>query len=623
MELRGIPLAVTAPFIVAIIIIVVVLEVALALVILPFLLIALSFYCLYLVLCRGRNVQTAISETRDDVTTFCVRLLGIKPTRKEHLLVRSDERSPLLFVEPPPTCSNAPYRSSPLRSRDQFRVLILSPGSFGDPLQGELMACSIARPPSYDALSYTWADETGDATKSSDLTLKGGAGSIRLTKNCDAAMRRLRRRRKARLVWIDAICIDQDSDHERTYQVSIMSQIFTSARRVIVYTGEGTPQTDRIFDWLNGLSAALLDIPPNAEVGSRPHDGFMIMLDRYRNIARESLAALFQERPVVGGVNDAGMSRSELVDLVSAFFSRRWFRRVWVLQEAALPDPGNTSVICGTRAVSAMRALHLLSLVHSHPAASMARIFVLVRAAPRGLGKSYLLDILIETRDRESEDPRDKIFGILSIANLLDRHMDEGLRVDYAETAQEVFTRFSTFFIRHHGPGFFLSLLKSESKLPGLPSWAADWSVPWPNYKAVAGKHLPAATRSVGSDSEAGFVKEGDVCFLTLNRPRILNGYFTRSGHVDGADDVRPEKVEDLREDEVLIEMYPGLAVLLARQNGGCYTFIQACPHHFSESGVEELAARWARVVTNAEGHGNQLGDTRGYLGPVETFKIC
>ncbi|KAL8378051.1 hypothetical protein RB595_008645 [Gaeumannomyces hyphopodioides] len=616
MVLRYIRSAVITIFVTAIVVVVLV---VLALVILPLLLIPLFLYALYLVLCRGRGVWAAMWETGDIVVKFCILPLVTR------WVAGAKQGPPLPLAESPPARPNAlstPYGSSSLRDGASFRVLVLSPGSFDDPLQGELMVCRLTCPPPYDALSYTWADETGDATKSSDLTLKGGAGNIRLTKNCDAAMRRLRRPRKERHVWVDAICIDQNDDHERTYQVSIMSHIFTSANSVIVYTGEGTPQTDRIFDWLNGLSAANLNIPPNAGIGGRPYDEVMIVLDKYQNLARESLMALIQ-KPVVG-VNDASMSELELIDLVSVFFSRRWFHRVWVLQEAALPDPGNTRVVCGMKSASAMRALHLLSLVHSHPAASMARIFTLVRAAPRGRDKSYLLDVLIETRDRKCEDPRDKIFGILSIANLLDRGVYGELEVNYAETAQRVFTRFSAFFIRHHGPGFFLSLLKSESNLPGLPSWAADWSVPWPNYKAVAGKHLPAAARSVVSDGEAGFVEEGDVCFLTLNRSRILNGHFTRSGHVDGSDDVRPEKVKDLGEDEVLIEMYPGLAVLLERQHGH-YTFIQACPHHFSESGVEELAARWASVVTNAEGHSDRLGgvpDTRGYLGPAETFKI-
>ena len=40
----------------------------------------------------------------------------------------------------------------------------------------------------------------------------------------------------------------------------MMSKIYMAARRVVVYAGEGTTQTDTLFDWLNGLKTEDLDI---------------------------------------------------------------------------------------------------------------------------------------------------------------------------------------------------------------------------------------------------------------------------------------------------------------------------------------------------------------------------
>jgi len=62
-------------------------------------------------------------------------------------------------------------------------------------------------------------------------------------------------------LWVDAVCINQDSDIERSHQVSLMSEIYMNARHVIAYTGEGTHRTDLLYDWLNGIDVADLNIP--------------------------------------------------------------------------------------------------------------------------------------------------------------------------------------------------------------------------------------------------------------------------------------------------------------------------------------------------------------------------
>jgi hypothetical protein len=259
-----------------------------------------------------------------------------------------------------------------------------------------------------------------------------------------------------------------------------------------------------------------------------------------------------------------------------------------------------------------MRALHLLFLLREHPAVAMGRIFVLVRSAPSYCKKSYLLDILIEARGREAGDPRDKIFAVLGIAKLLDKARFPKLEADYSRATQEVYTYYSSFFIRHHGPSFFPSLVKSRPALPGLPSWAADWTVPWPNYNAVAGRDLAAASRSTNDkDScEAIFTKENGHNVMTLARPRILRGYFTRRGHIDNGNEMSPEKVGSLGEGEVLIEMYPCLAALLMRK-ADHYTFVQICPHALSEAGLEESVASWSCVVVDAEGPKDQTRHTQ------------
>ena len=66
--------------------------------------------------------------------------------------------------------------------------------------------------PEYEALSYTWATENGDTTLSSTVNCEGAA--IQVTNNCEDALRRLRNRDGERILWVDAICINQRDDRE-------------------------------------------------------------------------------------------------------------------------------------------------------------------------------------------------------------------------------------------------------------------------------------------------------------------------------------------------------------------------------------------------------------------------
>ncbi|KAK4206551.1 heterokaryon incompatibility protein-domain-containing protein, partial [Rhypophila decipiens] len=89
--------------------------------------------------------------------------------------------------------------------------------------------------PPFEAISYTWADESGDSLKKATISIDSRVFGVTL--NCERALRRVRLRTQSRLVWIDAICINQDSDAEKTHQVQLMAQIYARAKRVLIYIG--------------------------------------------------------------------------------------------------------------------------------------------------------------------------------------------------------------------------------------------------------------------------------------------------------------------------------------------------------------------------------------------------
>lgn len=50
------------------------------------------------------------------------------------------------------------------------------------------------------------------------------------------------------LIWVDALCINQDDLAERGSQISIMNLIYQSAQKVLVWLGEADESTSDAFD---------------------------------------------------------------------------------------------------------------------------------------------------------------------------------------------------------------------------------------------------------------------------------------------------------------------------------------------------------------------------------------
>lgn len=66
--------------------------------------------------------------------------------------------------------------------------------------------------------------------------------------NLHAALLRLRDHCFERVLWVDAICIDQKNPKEQGQQVQLMARIYSSANRVIVWLGEETEETKGALD---------------------------------------------------------------------------------------------------------------------------------------------------------------------------------------------------------------------------------------------------------------------------------------------------------------------------------------------------------------------------------------
>jgi hypothetical protein len=99
----------------------------------------------------------------------------------------------------------------------------------------------------YAALSYTW----GSADHSIPILVNNRVSLI--TENLYLALLHLRQR-NVTMLWVDALCINQDDLAERGRQVAQMKDVYCRAAMVHIWLGESDEFTERVFDELHSLS---------------------------------------------------------------------------------------------------------------------------------------------------------------------------------------------------------------------------------------------------------------------------------------------------------------------------------------------------------------------------------
>ncbi|KAH9237580.1 hypothetical protein K456DRAFT_49843 [Colletotrichum gloeosporioides 23] len=277
---------------------------------------------------------------------------------------------------------------------------------------------------------------------------------LHVTTSCVAALRRLRLAEETRILWIDAICIDQTHVPEPNHQLTLMTRIFRTASRVVVFLGEKDQEdgSDTVMDWLQDLHAP-------SDIGGE------------------------QQRPDK--------------NVIDCFLQRRWFTRVWVIQEIRIAKAA--IVICGAKQVT-WDAFRQLRYIFDNSRQAEPLPYTVRSLVSGGFDSrqplwrpSYLqrlLRLLEDTRDFDASDARDKLFAILPLLNWEIQESEsveptaspsEGepapdlLRAEYGRSTAEIFTQLSRRLIEETGL-YMLSNVINPTKIPNLPSWATDWS---------------------------------------------------------------------------------------------------------------------------------------------------
>ncbi|KAL6900526.1 HET domain-containing protein [Trichoderma evansii] len=263
------------------------------------------------------------------------------------------------------------YNYQPLDlDRPAIRLLTLHGGSDDDEIfcslfQAELRERDETIP--YDALSYTWG--------SPDLTERIIVDGcyLNVTSHLFVALRHLRYQDKDRILWIDAICINQGSKKERGHQVEQMSKIYKEADRhnIIDYSLQ-----DPLWKYM--WSSVELSL-------KRSYTNFS-------DLQRRGLQEIFK---------------------------RPWFRRVWILQEVALARVG--FIQCGTRSVSTRFFGLLPVLLNIKPDAHCQSVLDIMPSPWRKTSwwskSPNLRTLLLNFGDSEATESRDLVYALRGISS--------------------------------------------------------------------------------------------------------------------------------------------------------------------------------------------------------------
>lgn len=132
-------------------------------------------------------------------------------------------------------------------SKKSIRLLYLMPGTQNCEIRCTSKHFLTSQCPRYAAVSYTW----GDPSVTRQIWLNNKPFLVR--QNLWDLMHQFRNDKTALILWIDAICINQDNVRERNHQVDLMSSIYKNAQCVLVWLGIARDDSDLAIAYLKRI----------------------------------------------------------------------------------------------------------------------------------------------------------------------------------------------------------------------------------------------------------------------------------------------------------------------------------------------------------------------------------
>ncbi|KAF4977315.1 hypothetical protein FZEAL_6138 [Fusarium zealandicum] len=400
-----------------------------------------------------------------------------------------------------------PYGYTDLKDpKSSIRLLEVLAGDPKTPLCAHLNEASLDDKPIYTALSYVWGKEP--ATE--DIQIDGYSFKIR--PNVSTGLHRLRKMIGTFKIWIDAICINQNHDDERSAQVSMMRWIYESARHTIVYLGE-YERAQELRDFIGTVWKFIL---------------------RFRRDNRHNPSVY-----VIKAMDLRSYGLPEGTDprwhLMTQLTSHPWFTRVWSFQESLVSKKclfiqgdfscSQTKLFLTIRYLLQKQMLfpYITPLseseldgfesagVRTHMVLG-SRDFSNLSSHLCGWSSSPFIILLRDSRASKATDPRDYVFSLIGVSDEAD---EPDLQPDYRQDVDEVYKRVAKFVVK---AGYANLLLDSTLNNPpaNWPTWIPRWNATYleTSHTWVAGRmRLHDLFRATGESSAESFRCQDD-CIL-------------------------------------------------------------------------------------------------------------
>lgn len=369
----------------------------------------------------------------------------------------------------------------PLPAGEFIRVLKLEPGETDQDIECSLEIVDIEQSKdSYEALSYVWGDPNNT------VNIRCNGLRVAITVSLAESLRNFRHSSEPRVLWADALCINQNNNQEKGHQVKRMGEVYANAKRTLVWLGcddqniaEGAFAAIReaiVYFGVEFLAAnqSLLEMEPF----TKPYP---ICMDRQRWVG------------------------------VARLLNFQWFTRLWTVQEAAIAK--ECRMFWGPVSINIADALELCSWFtlrtdFHHVIASLVRPVESLSTPNTSLylyynsclperwqelriGLAYLFarfnektfwTVLRGSRSLEASDPRDHVYAFLGCPAAIDSEGRMLVQADYTSSIDDLSLRLAYSLMKDAAEGpFVLPAIHHDSRHKLLdrtyPSWVPVWHV--------------------------------------------------------------------------------------------------------------------------------------------------
>ncbi|KAM0552636.1 hypothetical protein ACHAPJ_007733 [Fusarium lateritium] len=260
----------------------------------------------------------------------------------------------------------------------------------------------------YEALSYAW----GEQSMQEEIIMNGK--NMVVTTSLYDALCHLRRPHEDRILWVDALCIDQSNIKERSHQVGHMGEIYGKADNVVIWLGRVDSDTGVLISAIDKFKDV---VPPGA----------------FRTWPRED--PRWREQWLKLGLDKSDFSKS--ISGLHSFTKQPWFNRVWILQEVA--NAKKAIIECNYGNINA-KIFALLPRLLGIEVYAQCQAVLDIMPGPAKLSSWWgqernLCTLLWRFRGCQASDPRDRVYALLGMVSDM---TDKTIQADYSKDEQTV-----------------------------------------------------------------------------------------------------------------------------------------------------------------------------------------